>query len=380
MVEYIYFVKCVDCEDEPFNFFDEAKEFALNNMSKKPEIHQTEVVRNDFGVCTDSTDYGKVWSWEEMMSDIPEEDNAFNIFTKGDFAKYADGYSPDNDSEFDDRDITFETDCVVCEHPSDKTIKELVEEMEENEDVVECKWCDELFDKSDCRYEVNLGWLCPYCIEAIKSRGEVLTFREGSDLNEDLVSSFDPDDTIALDYKDLYVTIVTKEYPATYWEPADCEEKSYKTNFTHEVSADEVAALIWDVYLTEEDVADVEGGFDTLFDDKSAWYAFLDTHFDSLFKKYYDEILEFYKDEAREAAEKEEQEDFDNREPDYDEDERYFTYFESAAEPAGAENLLETLEEAEDYKKRLKMCPECGEDALDLETGVCINCGFVTLD
>jgi hypothetical protein len=92
------------------------------------------------------------------------------------------------------------------------TIEQLVEEMEENEDTVECAgceelfdkkdcfhkdgigylcgdcedrivkctWCEELYDKGECRYEVDLGWLCDRCEAAIKSRGETLTFREGN--------------------------------------------------------------------------------------------------------------------------------------------------------------------------------------------------------
>jgi hypothetical protein len=56
----------------------------------------------------------------------------------------------------------------------------LVEGMEESEDTVECTWCEELFDKSECRKEVNLGWLCSRCEAAIKSRGETLTFKENN--------------------------------------------------------------------------------------------------------------------------------------------------------------------------------------------------------
>jgi hypothetical protein len=42
-------------------------------------------------------------------------------------------------------------------------------------------------------------------------------------------------------------------------------------------------------------------------------------------------------------------------------------------------SVLEELEESEDYRQRLTMCPECGTDSFDLETGICINCGFSTL-
>jgi hypothetical protein len=96
--------------------------------------------------------------------------------------------------------------------PEGMTIEQLVEEMEENEDTVECVgcealfskaecfhkdgigwlcgdcedrivkcgWCEELYDRSECRREVDFGWLCSRCEMGIKSRGETLTFREGN--------------------------------------------------------------------------------------------------------------------------------------------------------------------------------------------------------
>ena len=189
MITYIYFVKCPNCEDEHFDFFDEAKEFALGCLSQKPIITQTEVCRNDFGECTDSADLGTVWSWEDMMGEggYTEAEPTKSIFTKDDLKLMADGKDP----EFDNLDNS--VDCKVEEPetsevspierkpiPEGMTIEELVEEMEENEDTVECTWCEELFDKSECRKEVDLGWLCSRCEMAIKSRGETLTFREGN--------------------------------------------------------------------------------------------------------------------------------------------------------------------------------------------------------
>ena len=41
---------------------------------------------------------------------------------------------------------------------------------------VRCGFCDEIYTKSECKYERNLGWLCPRCEAAIYSRGEKLTF------------------------------------------------------------------------------------------------------------------------------------------------------------------------------------------------------------
>lgn len=62
--------------------------------------------------------------------------------------------------------------------------KKMQEAMEENEDEVECAWCNELYPKTDCVKEVDLGWLCPYCKQAIESKGEKLTFTNRESLDE----------------------------------------------------------------------------------------------------------------------------------------------------------------------------------------------------
>ena len=40
-----------------------------------------------------------------------------------------------------------------------------------------CKWCGELFSRSELREEVDLGLLCDRCIAGIASRGEELTLK-----------------------------------------------------------------------------------------------------------------------------------------------------------------------------------------------------------
>ena len=180
MTTYVYLVKCPNCEDEFFDFFDETKEYALGCLSNKPIITQTEVKRNDFGECTDHCDLGTVWSWEDVMKDTESkaDDSCSHVLCKADLE--------DIDSEFDsiDNSVDFEIEEISDEErkpiPEGMTIEQLVEEMEENEDTVECTWCNDLFDKSECRKEVDLGWLCGRCEAAIKSRGETLTFKEGN--------------------------------------------------------------------------------------------------------------------------------------------------------------------------------------------------------
>jgi hypothetical protein len=210
MLTYIYFVKCPGCEDEHFDFFDEAKEFAMHCLSQKPIITQTEVNRNDFGECTDHCDLGTVWSWEDICTPEKSEDSAFSK---------AETIGCSNcDAEFDNLDNSLDCEPETSEVsfrkpiPEGMTLKELVEEMEESEDEVECSLCNELIPKADCFYdedegyicptckeetvkctwcgmyfdpsvcrkEVDLGWLCSRCEMAIKSRGEKLTFEEGS--------------------------------------------------------------------------------------------------------------------------------------------------------------------------------------------------------
>ena len=208
MLEYIYFVKCPGCEDEHFTFFNEAKDFAMSLLSKKPIITQIEVDRNDFGECVDSCDLGTVWSWEDMMN--TEEEPTASVFTKDDLV----GGVADDDAEFAalDNSVDDIPDVPRKPVPADMSISDLVEAMEANEDTVECTgceevfpkdecfykegigwlcddcedsivkcgWCDDLFDKSECRYEVDLGWLCDRCQAGIMSRGEPLTFRENT--------------------------------------------------------------------------------------------------------------------------------------------------------------------------------------------------------
>ena len=99
MIQYIYFVKCPDCEDEPFDFFNDAKNYALGCLSKKPIITQIEVNRNDFGECTDSKDLGTIWSWEDLMKETDAEP-AISIFTKDDLNTS----DSDHDPEFDNLD------------------------------------------------------------------------------------------------------------------------------------------------------------------------------------------------------------------------------------------------------------------------------------
>jgi hypothetical protein len=59
--------------------------------------------------------------------------------------------------------------------PEGMTIEQLVEE---NEETVVCGCCAGEHPRAACRQEVDLGWLCEQCEQAITSRGEELSFTE----------------------------------------------------------------------------------------------------------------------------------------------------------------------------------------------------------
>lgn len=372
MIQYIYFVKCPNCEDEPFDFFDDAKGYALGCLGKKPIITQTEVDRNDFGECTSSADLGTIWSWEDEAN-ISADEPAVSVFTKGDFAEY----NPDQDAEFSSLDNSLDSipDNFCKPVPPDMTVEAIVEEMEENEDTVECKWCEELFDKSECRYEVDLGWLCSRCEAAIKSRGETLTFRENNYwdfLDEDAeLKESAGNETVDLEYDDLTITICGPKRDVDDW-----DEVEHTGSYTLTLDKDEVATTIWENFITEEDVTDVPGGLEAL-DDDDTWAKFLETHFDTLFEKYYDALLKHYEDEATEAYEEnygwyEYQSDLEDERADYEYEASRDRYYESADK----NSMLEELEDADAYNKRLQGCPECGKTSFDVDTAICINCGL----
>ena len=298
--------------------------------------------------------------------------------------------------------------------------------------IVKCGWCDELFDKSECRKEVDLGWLCDRCQAGIMSRGEPLTFREnnywdfldesadtktaiwkcyfdGKEIGtveadteqeaynkmertwpelqyslydgvavveplESINEAMDPHDLVELEYPSLTVTLYGPKRDVDDW-----DEVEHTDSYVFLVPKVEVATAIWENWIIEDDVKDVEGGLETLEDDR-AWEKFLETHFDILFEKYKSQILDYFKEEATEDFRERAQEEYGldkwSAEVDraYDDwrDERYFGESFSEVKPFLAES-----DELAESKKFLSDCPECGvAESFDHSTGICASCGF----
>jgi ribosomal protein L37AE/L43A len=368
MLTYIYFVKCPGCEDEHFDFFNDAKEFAMSLLSNKPIITQIEVDRNDFGECVDSCDLGTVWSWEDVVGREANDEPAYGILTKDDLKHMANGEDPEFDNldnsvdeayvenprelmrnkRTDGAEFDEETgEWVLIDYdengepfnkldrkpvPEGMTIDDLVEAMEENEEQVECRACEELHDKSACHYDKERGWVCEACSK------------------QSITEAFNPNEKVEFTYDELKVTLQSSKRSEDDWDEA---EESVRYSFYK--TKEDVATDIWENFIEEADVKDVDGGLETLEDDK-AWNDFLAKHFDDLLDKHYDKLLDYYKEDAQ--KEYEETHSLD----------------EGCSMP---KSFLEEFEEPEAYRARLTACPECGaSQSFDHETGICIDCGF----
>jgi hypothetical protein len=182
--------------------------------------------------------------------------------------------------------------------PEGMTIEQLVEEMEENEDTVECALCQDLFDKSTCRKELNLGWLCSRCADDLAARGEGPVFKEDN-YWDFLDESVGAKEVVEFEYDKLPVTLCGNRRSVDDW-----DEREDEVAYTYTISRTDVEEVLWD-FLVEDNVdVDVPGGLDTLSTDDNAWEKFLAEHFDELLEKYYDKFLEYYEDDARRKFER----------------------------------------------------------------------------
>lgn len=436
MLEYIYFVKCPNCEDEHFDFFNDAKEYAMSLLSKKPIITQIEVDRNDFGECVDSCDLGTVWSWEEMMEESPTEFET--VFSKTNTLCDCSGKCGDNckcgkhqeDPEFAALDNSLDSEIDVISDtsrkpvPANMSIDDLVEAMEENEDTVECTWCEDLFDKSECRKEVNLGWLCGRCQAAIMSRGEQLTFRENSywdfldeDLHDNMTLADLVKDSINHLVNDLgkdstaedFADDVIGDLERNYHDVAPEDFAKYQ-EWCSAVACEVSRQLNRQESLSEafERNADVEFNYDGLEvtlqgpkRDVDDWDEAEDTVSYVFSKKKDDVAIDIWENFIEEADAK----DIDGGLEALEDDKAWYTflethfdilldkyydkllkYYEDVARREYEEthslgeckqkSFLEEFDDIETRKANMIGCPECEASTYDMKEQYCSNCGF----
>ena len=132
------FIYHVGSDIETSTFFaefeseDKAIAFAKRNMDKLPFVQKIVLDYDENGIET-AVDYIDIW--DHTMEDAAE-------------------------AEAEDDFFAFKEDEIPA-------IESLVETMEENEDMVECKECFELFPKADC-IKLDVGYICPTCCDSGK--------------------------------------------------------------------------------------------------------------------------------------------------------------------------------------------------------------------
>lgn len=370
MTHYVYILKCPDCEDEFFDFFEDAKICALKCLSDRPIITQTEVNRNDFGECTDHCDLGTVWTWEEALGNT-EEKPCDTVFSK------ADTFScPECDPEFDDLDNSID--------PEIEEISSLSEDLE-------------------LEYEFKPT-------ELQKAKAEVFKLNA--------TQRFKQDETLpeifAL-YKELQPERRTDPNDDTFWEKRMQEDpRAAQEDFLNFYQRFHELRRNNELYVSSHDTErraapssilgapSVAGASAVKFKSVEAKDKLMS---ESIYKvadrkpipegMTLEELVEAMEENEdtvectkcgglfEKAACTHNKEGFGwcctNCEP------ADTLVEEESAEDEHDESLvqeiidskLEELEEAATYRTHLDLCPECGsENAFDHETGFCINCGF----
>lgn len=357
MLTYIYLVKCPHCEDEYFDFFDEAKQYAMEHISKQPIITQTEVTRNDFGECTDHCDLGTVWSWEDVMSKEIDADHAGYIFTKDDLDCMNQTGKPRCDAEFDELDnsVDYEIDEISDDTrkpiPEGMTIEELVEAMEENEDTVECAVCEELFPKTDGVKRCH-SYVCPTCTKT----------------DVDLaMANLVVDEFEAIDgYDDAEAVVANSDLPED--KQAEILDVIDHIREEEEEHIDELKELNTEDNTLSEDLGDTRSLEELVKD--SINHLTNDLGKDPWADDFADDVIA----------------DLENNYDIYVPEDmaKYGNWCHNVASEVSRQvnrseqSFLEELEEPEAYRERLCLCPECGTDkTFDKETGFCIECGFM---
>jgi hypothetical protein len=231
------------------------------------------------------------------------------------------------------------------------TIEQLVEAMEENEDTVECTLCQDLFDKSECRKELNLGWLCRRCADDLTARGEGPVFKEDNYWDFLDESAAIKDSTVIGKHVRLvengadmnlatlkHILKINREYALPR------KKIDFIVTFDNDCIIRQETDLGYLITIPCYYRNPV---------DRSKILEQPEYHLCWISKKYCEIIG------LEEELEPEELHDLGNE---YD-----------GGYPEEKPELSE-IDEVSDF--RLKFCPECGEDAFDQETGICMTCGF----
>lgn len=124
-----------------------------------------------------------------------------------------------------------------------------------------------------------------------------------------LVEQFSKDKDIALDYDDIEVQV---SRGIDYWDGPQWDD--IKISWTLYVSEAEVAEILKDYFIEDLSEEEYDQMLSTAQNSDAVFDAYVENHFDELFSKYYDSLLEIFRSRAEEEATV----DYDSGAPDYD--------------------------------------------------------------
>jgi hypothetical protein len=373
MLTYIYFVKCPNCEDEHFNFFDDAKAFARGCMSKKPIITQTEVERNDFGECTDYSDLGQIWSWEDEIGEPDAEpETQFSI------DDIASDYNPDTDPEFADDDFfainteesspTVSAEATAGNATLDDSCKSGAPIFEDDQVLATNKKGDFLIPASSgYGYTVfNRSNVCIGHIDSETDEDAIRRFNlgdldeacekrplpEGMTIEQLIEEMEENEDTVeCVCCNELYPKEECKHDEKHGWICPDCQDEVVECTWCEELYDKSECRYEVDLgWLCSRCEAAIKSRGETLTFREGNYWDFLD-----------EEVKELH-DLGN---------TYDGGYPGTEEDQGLL-----ADDPKEPASNVEKLEEADEYRKRLTTCTECGGQSYDAETRFCLKCGF----
>lgn len=98
-----------------------------------------------------------------------------------------------------------------------------------------------------------------------------------------------------LEYKNLPITIYGEKIDSDYYQPPHYDTKERIVDYDFEIDKEEVVDILADM-VTDEELPEI-------LDDKEI-YSYISEHFDNIFNKHKEEVLNYLESKAIEAAEK----------------------------------------------------------------------------
>ena len=235
VANYVYIVHSDINENNIYAEFateEEAIDYARNHADELTYVDKVEVALDEAGDILEVFDSETIWVAELDLADFEDEDDFFAF--KDDEVECQTCGNIVNTKNCQRTDGGH----YICEDCCEEDFDSLVEKMEENEEMVECKECFELFPKQD-GFKIEVGYLCPHCHKPM-TNSEVEATPEFEIADED---------TFKVDFPEY------EKFKDTEDDFADCEEPECEEPVTEveEMSTEEVISeLVKDAVETIE--------------------------------------------------------------------------------------------------------------------------------